>query len=235
MRESTIFKIIVVFLALFSLFSVPTSCKSPGNQINFINWVDFIKFNDIMYQRETQSVSVNEINLSPYDEIKFKIADNVNDPAYKSKNGDAAYLEKGTRVYTLTGYSPDFRFVARENQELLIYEADTNPRAKKGSDLLDIVNKVEYIGINSKIDGTTELASIKGRSQVDELVHLILDAPVDQVSLKTGSEQYFLEFHYKDGTTTKRSYWLDTGIISRGIQTPEEFGEIIQSALKGKY
>jgi hypothetical protein len=224
------------WLALLLTLLLPlVGCMDERPLISMIDWVDFIKFNDIMYHRETQSVSVNESNLSPYDEIKFKIADNVNNPAYKSKNGDAAYLEKGTQVYSITGYSPYFRLVVKENQKLLIYEADTNPKAKKGSDLLDIGDKVEYIGINSKIDGTTELASIKGQARVNELVQMILDAPVDQDSHKTGSEQYFLEFHFKDGTTTKRSYWLDTGIITRGIQTPEEFGEIIRSALNGGY
>lgn len=202
-----------------------------GPSVAFIDWVDFIKFNDITYLQEHQSVSINENNLSPYGEIKFKVADNVNNPNYEIKNGDAAYLEAGTPVYSLDGYAPDFRLVVRNNQELLIYEADTNPKASKGSDLLDIGGKVEYVSINSKTDGKTELASIKDQTQVNELVQMILEAPVDQDSSKAGSEQYFLEFHLSDGTTTKRSYWLDTGSLSRGIQLPEEFGTAIRSAL----
>ena len=56
-----------------------------------------------------------------------------------------------------------------------IYEADTNPHAKKGADLLDIGGKVEYIGINSPLDGKTELASIKEESLVSSLVEMVLN------------------------------------------------------------
>ena len=57
---------------------------------------------------------------------------------------------------------------------MILYEADTNPYAKKGADLLDISGKVEYIGVNSAIDGTTELASIRDEGQVSQLVDMIL-------------------------------------------------------------
>jgi hypothetical protein len=197
-----------------------------------INWIDFIQLNDITYLRRTsQSVPLKESNLSLYDESKFEVAKNVHNPGYMIKNGDAAFLEAGTPVYSLSGYSPYFRLVVRKDGEIFIYEADTNLNAKKGSDLLDIGGKVESIGTNSKIDGKTELLTIKDQAQIDELVRMILDAPVDQVSLKRGSDQRFLEFHLKDGTITKRPYWLDTGILERGIQLPEEFGARIRSIL----
>ncbi|MDD5501041.1 MAG: hypothetical protein PHH57_05070 [Candidatus Omnitrophica bacterium] len=213
------------------LFLLLAGCSSIPWGISNIDWVDFIKLSDITYLRAYQVGSINESDLSPYDKISYKVADNVRNPAYKIKNGDAAYLEAGTPVYSLNGYAPSFRLVARSNQEFLIYEADSNPKAKKGSDLLDIGGKVESISINSKIDGKTELATIKEQTQVNELEGMILEAPVDQDSSKTGSEHYFLEFHLNDGTTTKRSYWLDTELLSRGIQLPEEFGIAIQSAL----
>ena len=112
-----------------------------------------------------------------------------------------------------------------------MYEADTNPKAKKGGDLLDISGKVVYISVNSHIDDKTKLGSITESAQVNQLVQMILEAPVDQSLLGTGSKQYFLEFHLKDGTTTKRSYWLDTGLLQRGIQLPKEFGVEIQAAI----
>lgn len=119
-------------LSLITLLSM-IGCAS-GPTIVSIEWVDFIKFNDITYIRVHQGVSVNEKDLSPYGEIKFKTAGNVESLKYEIKNGDAAFLEAGTLVYSLTGYAPTFRLVARQNQELFIYEVDTNPQAKKGSD-----------------------------------------------------------------------------------------------------
>jgi hypothetical protein len=218
-----------IWILLSIILVLPLGCTS-GPPIAFIEWVDFIKLNNITYIRVHQDVPVNKDDVSPYSEVNFRVAGNIENPNYKTKNGDAAFLEAGTPVYSLRGYAPTFRLVAEKSQGLYVYEADTNPQARKGSDLNDIGGKVEYIGINSRTDAKTELASIKDQAQVTELVDMVLEAPVNQNFSKTGSEQYFLEFHLKDGTSTTRSYWLDTGVLSRGIQLPEEFGIAIQSA-----
>lgn len=181
-----------------------------GNLISNIDWIDFIKFNDITYLRASQPSSIPAENLSDYETIKF-----------------AAYLEIGTPVYSIKAYSPEFRLVALSGEKQIIYEADTNLNAKKGADLLDIGDKVTSISINSHVDGTTELASITNTQQVAELVQMVLDAPVDQKASRYGSEQYLLDFHLSDGTAVKRMYWLDTGKLSRGIFLPEEFGQAI--------
>ena len=221
---------LVIVLTMILLICL-AGCSSIPWGISNIDWVDFVKLNDITYLRTNQIAAINESDLSPYDKISYKVADNVRNPAYKIKNGDAAYLEMGTPVYLLGGYAPDFRLVVRNNQGFIIFEADTNPKAKKGGDLLDIGGKVEYISINSSTDGDTELASIKYQTQIDKLVGMILEAPVDQDSSPRGAEAYFLEFHLKDGTSTKRCYWLDTGVLHRGMQLSEEFSAVIKSAL----
>ncbi len=220
-----------IWIILSIILVLPLGGCTSGPKIAFIEWVDFIKLNNITYIRVHQDVPVNKDDVSPYSEVNFRVAGNIENPNYKTKNGDAAFLEAGTPVYSLSGYAPTFRLVAEKSQGLYVYEADTNPQARKGSDLNDIGGKVEYIGINSRTDAKTELASIKDQAQVTELVEMVLEAPVNQKSSKTGSEQYFLEFHLKDGTSTTRSFWLDTGVLSRGIQLPEEFGIAIQSAL----
>ena len=218
---------IVISFLLISL----ASCQSGFGFNVSIDWVDFVQFNNIGYIRIYQDVSIDNRELTYYDSIKYNVADNVHSPGYRKKNGDAAFLKAGTPVYTISGYTPEFRLAIKQEQKLLIYEADTNPNARKGSDLLDIGGKVEYIGVNSGTDGTTELAVIKDAQQVEELIQLILDVPVDQSSRNTGSEQYFLAFHLNDETITTRSFWLDTGLLSRGIQLPEEFGTMIRAAL----
>ena len=199
--------------------------------IAIIDWVDFMKLNDITYLSASRTNSIKESDLSPYAEIKFKVADNVNDSSYRIKNGDAAYLEAGTPVYALKDYDPSFRLVVKRYGTFLIFESDTNPNAKKGSDLLDINGKVDFISVNSAVDGKTVLASIKDPMQVVSLVTLVLAAPVDQSSRITGKEQYFLEFHLKDGTSTERSFWLDTGIMIRGIKLPQQFTAAVRLAL----
>ena len=54
----------------------------------------------------------------------------------QAKDGDAAFLDIGTRVYTVKGYLPTFRLAAYLDGVLQLYEADTNPCARTGADLL---------------------------------------------------------------------------------------------------
>ncbi len=231
-------KLITTVLALLlatALISQPscsqeTDSIDKGNVIVDTDWVNFIKFNDIMYLRKVVPLdSLAEEDLKYYDKTKFKVADNVNELGYRIKNGDAAFLEEGTLIYSIKGYSPDFRLVAKVGAELYLFEADTNPNATKGADLLDIGGKVEYIRINGGMDGKTEMASIKEKTLVYSLVEMVLNAPVDQTVRLRGEEQVFIAFYLKDGTNVSRSFWIDTGELHRGIMLPDEFGRTIKS------
>jgi hypothetical protein len=218
-----------VFLIVSTSIISNIGCRINNPIVANIDWVDFVKFNDITYIRTYIPVLIPEQDLNYYDRVRFKVADNVSSPSYRSRNGDAAFLEKGTIIYSIKDYLPEFRLTAGLGE---LYEADTNPHARKGADLLDIGGKVEYIGINSSIDGKTELASIKDKNQVSGLVEMVLNAPVDQGIKERGSLQYFIVFYLKDGTTVNRSYWLDTGELHRGILLPDEFGQAVKSVLQ---
>jgi hypothetical protein len=193
-----------------------------------IDWVNFIKFNDITYiSIDWQGRELTEDDLGiKFDKIKFKVADNVNDPEYKIKNGDGAFLNKGTQVYTIKGYSPEFRLAAYFDKKLVVYEADSNPKAKKGKDLLDIKGKVEYISLNSETDGTTELATIKDKTKVEALVNMVLESPISE--FRTVGKRCFVMFHLKDGTTVNRAFWLESGGMTRNILTSKDFRDEIK-------
>jgi len=200
-----------------------------------IDWVNFIKFHDITYQAIYQERLLDATKLGPlYEKVKFKLADNVHDPNYKSKNGDAAFLSPGTAIYALKDYKPEFRLGVLISEGIGIYEADTNPKAKTGADLLDIGDKVDYIGINSVDDGTTEIASIKNSNEIASFVDMVLKAPVDQNQQNMNNASYFISFHLKDGSTVNRAYWPDSGELSRGILLPSDFRVVLENALKKK-
>jgi hypothetical protein len=221
--------IIIILVMLLAATIIPqTGCGGKGEVIYNIDWVDFIKFNNITYLRTIQSLPYSEEKLEYFGEIQFRVEGNVSTPDYQIKDGDAAYLDKGTRIYSINGYSPNFRLVAKVGTELYLFEADTNPNARTGVDLLDIRGKVEYIGINSPVDGKTELNSIIEQDLVSRLVEMILEAPVDQTIRLSGNKQVFLEFHLKDNTSVNRSFWSDTGELHRGILLPDEFRETIK-------
>lgn len=219
-------------LLLATTLMAQPSCSQETDRIDRgnvgvdIDWVDFIKFNDITYVRKVVPLDVfAKEDLKYYDKTKFKLADNVNNLDYRSKNGDAAFLKEGTLIYSIKGYSPDFRLLA---EGIGIYEADTNPHAQKGADLLDIGGKAEYISINNPIDGKTELASIREASLVSSLVEMVLEAPVDQ-TVRSSGNQVFIGFHLRDSTSVNRSFWTDTGELHRGIMLPDEFSRTIKS------
>jgi hypothetical protein len=86
----------------------------------------------------------------------------------------------GSLLSQVPGYRPAFRLAARQDGQLVIFEADTNLRARVGRDLLDLDGEVCRISINSRADGTTELGVINDPEQVAGMIRMLLAGPVDQ-------------------------------------------------------
>jgi hypothetical protein len=215
--------IAIVGVVLWQMGIIPMIFPSRPSQ------VDFVKLNGITYLSDLRNDEIDTDGLSFYSEVRNRLRENI--PfGYQLKDGDAAFLDAGTPVYTISGYAPTFRLAAMREGKWYIYEANTNPGARRGSDLLDIGGKVKYIAINSHVDGS-QLGLIRDESVVNELVNMILEAPVEQTSAIPGSVQYFLEFHLKDGTASTSSYVLDANTLNRGIKLPNEFREIVMDAL----
>jgi len=195
-----------------------------------IDWSDFIRFGGVSYVRTPAELAEDDLG-SQLGTVQFRVSGNVSDPAYRAKDGDAAFLEVGTPVYTVRGYVPTFRLAARRDGRLRLYEADANPAATRGVDLLDIGGRVTKIGINSAVDGTTRLAAIDDPEEVAALVQLVLDAPVDHGTRSADGTRYFVAFDLDDGTAVVRAYWPGSGELHRGIMLPPEFAAMVEHAL----
>lgn len=220
----------LLFIALLTVPGMISCTTSTSGRV--IDWVNFIHFGGITYLAVAPKPgrAINAGDLGPiFAKVQFKLEGNVQNPEYQSKDGDAAFLDAGTSVYTLKGYSPSFRLAAWTNKALTLYEADTNPRARKGGDLLDIGGKVSSIAIVSEQDGVSELGAIKDPQQIATLVNMILTAPVDQ-KRQPGNQRYFLVFRLLDGTSVTRVYWQDTAELARGILLPQAFAIAINAA-----
>ena len=205
----------------------------PPDTTIIIDWVQFIKFGGVTYITSTNPQDL-KVEIGPeFAQVKFQLNGNVSHPQYQSKDGDAAYLAVGTPIYRVKGYKPEFRLAARESDNTWqLYEADTNTKAKVGADLLDIGEKVQYIGINSPIDGTTEIAAIKDTKQIASLVDSVLKAPVDQNLMPASNIRYFIAFHLQDGSVVNRTYWPETGVLYKGIILPKAFNIVIDQVVK---
>ncbi len=161
---------------------------------------------------------------------------------YIHQDGNATYLNPGMPVYAVKGYSPEFRLAALEDGRARLFEADTNPAAKIGEDLLDIRGKVMSIDVLStknsiKVLGAKEedeedavLGTIENERAVERFVELVLESPVDQGRRDREGPHYFLEFRLADGTSAVRSFWLDSGELSRGIMTDPIVATLVRRA-----
>jgi hypothetical protein len=209
----------------------PRSVAGGGS---LIDWVNFVRLNGIEYVAPPSiSSSLQPNQLGPVvATVHCRMDGSVLDPGYRPKDGDAGFLNPGTPLYAVNAYKPSFRLAARQDGRLTLFEADSNPAARVGGDLLDISEKVQYIGINSEQDGVTELAAIKNGADVDALVGMVLQAPVNQQLTDHSGGRYFVAFHLKDGTAVVRAYWSGTGELSRGIVLPPQFRQAVEQALR---
>jgi hypothetical protein len=146
------------------------------------------------------------------------------------QDGDAADLEAGSPLYRVRGYRPTFRLAARQDGRLVIFEADTNPGARVGRDLLDLEGKVHRIIFNSLADGTTEHGAITDPQRVTGMLRMLLGGPADQRSQPTGEQPgWMLAFHLRDGTATVRAYAAVDRRLERGILVPRRFGQLVEA------
>jgi hypothetical protein len=200
-----------------------------------IDWVNFIRFQRIEYLasyhtgRELQPSDLG----AQFATVRFRLSDNVDDPNYQTQDGEAAYLAPGTPVYRVAGYASTFRLAAYQGERIVLFEADTNPQAKRGADLLDIRGKVGSITVEDNSGTTTTvLATIQDARQVAALVALLLAAPVDQArQLVSDGPRYALTFHLADGTETVRQYLPDAREVERGIIVPAAFVSMLSAAI----
>lgn len=221
-----------ILFALSLIIIISTGCIKKMAEIE---WVDFIKFDDIMYvsndyltNDELDNIELGEV----YDTVKHKIADVVFDTKYKARDGDAAFHEIGTKVYSVLGYDTDFRLAVQTEYGIRLYEADSNPNASYGKEILDIENKVDYITLNSESDAQTVIATIDNKTDVESITNIVLNSPIVNEVNRTSDTMYFLEFHLIDGTSITRCYWIDDGLLERNIKLPDDIKNIINPYLE---
>src|SRR5215213_10791182 len=89
-------------------------------------------------------------------------------------------------IYSVKGYDTSFRVAIRTDYGPLLYEVLSNPRAKQGSDILDIGGKViGSIGISHDIARGVPpppVGSIDNPNKVERMVQSLMDAPIKPTS-----------------------------------------------------
>lgn len=103
--------------------------------------------------------------------------------------------------------------------------------ARTGADLLDLAGKVRYLSVNS---GRVELARIKDRGRVAELVRSVLEAPVGPSRGRAEDRYCFVVFNMVDRTAVRRAFFPETGELMAGVFAPREFSTAVERALRGR-
>ena len=199
-----------------------------------IDWVNFVRFGGVTYLasidtgRELQPADLG----ARFATVRFRLDGNVHDTSRQTEDGDAAFLDAGTPVYRVNGYSPTFRLAAHQDGRIVLFEANTNPRAQTGADLLDIGGKVQSIAVTDDTSGGAPVATLADAHLVTTLVSLLLASPVDQSRQSADSgARYILAFHLADGTQVSRVYLPDAHEVGRGIIVSDAFVSTLASTL----
>jgi hypothetical protein len=234
--------LMIVLAALLTggcdLVTTPAVSGGPGCRKlvrqDAADYANFVKLNQITYTADRPVVgrTLREGDLGPvHATVRCSLREKLDPTRQEPQDGDAAYLDAGSPLYQVRGYRPTFRLAARQDGRLVTFEADTNPRARVGRDLLDLEGKVRRISINSRVDGTTELGVITGPKQVASMIRILLAGPVDQRIQPAGEQPArLLAFHLRDGTATVRAYDPADRRVQRGILVPRRFGELVEAA-----
>jgi hypothetical protein len=198
------------------------------------DYIDFVRFGGVTYYVADHDVGRP---IAPGDLGQELARVRANPPlsgpaqAYRMRDGDAAYVAVGTPVFTVRGYRPSFRLAASHHGRLRLYEAEEAAGAQTGADLLDLAGKVRYLSVNS---GRFELARIKDRSRVAQLVGQVLTAPVRPSDGRAEHRYCFVVFNMADRTAVRRTFFPETGELSPGVFAPPAFTGAVEGALAAR-
>ncbi|MFS0782765.1 hypothetical protein [Bacillus sp. 1P06AnD] len=230
-------KRLVLFILCFSVIPFLSSCNPfqnncpPNVQIDYI---DALKWNDIHYEShpELKDTIANAQLGKLIGYISYRMAEDacLN---YKMKNGDATFLEEGTKVYSLSGYRTSSRVYADGR----IFQANEKPKAKTIGDLYDIKGKVENIAFEST-DDSRPLHSFSQQS-IEPFLHAYLQLPLlssrqtsRAIDTLKDEDRVFIRLLLKDGSSLRISYWMDQNITTPWAEGNEATQKLVKKEWK---
>lgn len=218
------------WMLLLPILLLLTACSfNPSPQNTIIDWVDFVKWNDTTYEAnyEMNEVKKDWETAGEVGEVKYML-DGHAGTNHQTKNGDAAYLQKGTKLFAMKGYDPAFRIIADGK----VYEVTESDKAETVGDFLDIKGKVQRVILQSEQD-----LSFIGEftdEHAEQLVEELLVMPYEPDSRATEGERVFFGIELVDGTMTRSVYWPETGYVHYGGVASQEIKDIFEVEM-GEY
>lgn len=203
--------------------------------------LDFVTFDGIDYVRfiDEPGRELTRADLgAEFGAVSCSIGEDSRACAYGVDAG-AAFMPAGTRMYAVRGYATEFRLAAAWRDQLFLYQAWRNPRARVGRDLWDIAGRVRAIDVQRR-DGprapreAAKPAAVASAQDVEALVEMILRGTMRRPTPHAAGEpEYWLTIWLADGTTLGRPYYADTGELMGGLAVPPGFRALLDRHLAG--
>jgi hypothetical protein len=216
--------------ALFAVILLLSGCNSNGSpeksaiieHNTIIDWVDFLKLNNISYTGSWQAALTDPSKLGEeIGKVAFQVADHVHDPHYITKDGDAAFLAIGTVVRAISDY-PNHEIVAVQDAHAIggykLYVEDGKQK-ELGLTFEEAVHKkITQVSFYPMDSAGKPIVELKNGSQLF-LISLMQTAAQDQtlhtqtasknpvyyrLVMNSGSAIGYVDTIYKDGN---HYYW----------------------------
>jgi hypothetical protein len=154
-----------------------TGCTKDLNPLRhtIIDWVGFVKLNGNTYEEMYNGVISDPdlVTERVVGVIKFKVDGNVTNPRYSIKNGDAGFLEKGTKLYAIEGLNEEVYIAGVDKNRINGYKVYYNDKDRKGWHFKDLdQQKIISIEIHKGREGENLLVKHEG-SAVKSFLNLL--------------------------------------------------------------
>lgn len=223
-------------LIFILILLVLTGCRPSafGGHV-VIDWVDFVQIDGKHYYGIHSGVLADESFIGEkIGTVKFKVADNVKNPSYKIKDGDAAFHEKGTEIFQIKDYP--YLIAVKDAHSLngysVYFSSDDIEYQWHFNDMP--LEKVERIEIyqNDPPAGKKLISKLTKSEEINDFLQLLVDSeenPNFQPYSGSTDPIFYEMFFYTDDPIAYKYYmqfdgetyfWnpWDTSILSDEIQ-----------------
>lgn len=223
----------ICILLICSLIMVSCNSISQPFSHTIIDWVDFVKINGKEYEALYSVIIADPKNIGEkIGEVKFKVSDNVSNPSYRTKDGDAAFWNKGTEIFSVIDRED---LIAIQDKNSIngyrIYYSrseDSNFNYHYKDINLESINKIELYEGNNPI----LINSLEDETEINDLLSILNEGTVSssfspktthgdpatyQIVLYSEEEIGYYYSLFFDGNVWFWHPW-DTSIISNEIE-----------------
>ncbi|MDF2065178.1 hypothetical protein [Bacillus sp. Cr_A10] len=169
----------ICILLICSLIMVSCNSISQPFSHTIIDWVDFVKINGKEYEALYSVIIADPKNIGEkIGEVKFKVSDNISNPSYRTKDGDAAFWNKGTEIFSVIDRED---LIAIQDKNSIngyrIYYSrseDSNFNYHYKDINLESINKIELYEGNNPI----LINSLEDETEINDLLSILNEGTV---------------------------------------------------------